>query len=56
MSYVINVTLNGKHFFATADRSASTAWQASLLFTTFLEKFPKADGYEVTCTCWETTG
>lgn len=56
MSYVINVTLNGKHFFATADRSASTAWQASLLFTTFLEKFPKADGYEVTCTRWETAG
>lgn len=56
MNYVINVALNGKHFFATAERSATTEWQAALLFTAIREKFPEADGYSVTCTQWETVG
>lgn len=56
MHYELNVSLNGKHFFATAPHSIRDAWTAALLFTTFREKFPEVDGYQVTCTRWESVG
>lgn len=56
MHYILNVALNGKHLFATAEHSARDAFEAARLFTLFNEKFPKIDGYEVTCTHWENVG
>ena len=56
MYYEINVALNGKHFFATAQRSIRDEYTATLLFTLFREKFPEIDGYKVTCTQWSTVG
>lgn len=56
MYYIINVALNGKHLFATAEHSARDASEAARLFTLFIEKFPEVDGYDVTCTRWETAG
>ena len=56
MYYIINVALNGKHLFATAEHSARDASEAARLFTLFIEKFPEVDGYDVTCTCWENVG
>ena len=56
MYYIINVALNGKHLFATAEHSARDASEAARLFTLFIEKFPAIDGYDVTCTRWEQAG
>ncbi len=56
MNYEINVSLNGKHFFATTERSARTQEDARKLFDTLRERFPKSEGYEVTATRYDTIG
>lgn len=56
MYYEINVALNGKHFFATADRSTRDAWSASLVMAAIRERFTAEDGYTVTCTMRENVG
>ena len=42
-----NVSLNGKHFFATHERSCTDSSKADKLKKVLLEKFPKSEGYEV---------
>lgn len=42
-----NVSLNGKHFFATNERSCRNSEDAKKLSKIFLEKFPKSEGYQV---------
>jgi hypothetical protein len=56
MYYEINVSLNGTHFFATDKRSAQSTHQAKALVATFRKAFPKAEGYRITVTKWETLG
>lgn len=56
MYYEINVALNGRHFFATAPRSITDKHTACAIMVLFREKFPEVDGYDVTCTLWETVG
>jgi len=56
MYYEINVSLNGNHFFATAERSATTEYEARRLFTEIKNRFRKEDGYNVTCTLWDKFG
>lgn len=56
MYYEINVALNGKHLFATAERSLTTSWEAKKMFKLFQEKFPEEEGYFLTLSRWEKVG
>ena len=56
MYYEINVTLNGKHFFATAERSITNRWDLNNKLKIFIDKFPKEEGYEISVTKWEKVG
>ena len=54
--YEVNVALNGKHFFATAPRSATDHAAAKELTQQLKARFPEAEGYSVTCTHWQCVG
>lgn len=57
MYYEINVSKNGKHLFATAERSLKDIEAANTLANEFkLLRFPASQGFSVTMTRWETTG
>ena len=56
MYYEINVALNGKHFFATAERSITNQWDLEKVYNVLKEKFPVEEGYEITITQWEKWG
>jgi hypothetical protein len=56
MWYEINVSLNGKHLFATDKRSLSSSTEAENLYIIFEQKFPASEGYRITVTKWEMTG
>lgn len=43
MYYEINVSRNGKHLFATAERSLQTSKQALTLYREFEAKFPDCE-------------
>ena len=56
MYYEINVSKNGRHFFATAERSITSFTQAEGMYMLFKEKFPESEGYEISITQWEKVG
>ena len=56
MGYEINVSLNGKNFFATHERSITNIWKLQEVLPIFMEKFPEAEGYKITVTEWQKTG
>lgn len=56
MYYEINVHLNNRHFFATAERSLTTEAEARWLYLLFQQKFPASEGYGMTVQKIETTG
>lgn len=56
MHYEINVSLNGRHLFATHERSLTTEADAKALFQDFTIRFPASEGYAVRCTRWEESG
>ena len=56
MYYEINVSLNGAHFFATAERSLTTETKARRVYALLREKFPESEGYSHTVSRRETTG
>lgn len=56
MYYEINVSWHGQHHFATAERSLRDIYKANSLFKELKEKFPKDEGYEVSCTEWHCQG
>lgn len=56
MYYEITVSLNGKHLFATAERSVVNTYQLQKIYNLFVEKFPAEEGYEITVTEWNKTG
>ena len=43
-----NVSLNGKHFFATHERSCTNSIDANKLKKVLQEKFPESEGYYIT--------
>jgi hypothetical protein len=47
MYYEINVSKNGKHFFATHERSITTKEQLIEALDCFMVKFPTEEGYEL---------
>lgn len=56
MYYEINVSLNGRHLFATAERSITNFDKLKKIYVLFKEKFPEEDGYRLTVTREETIG
>lgn len=56
MYYEINVALNGRHFFATAERSITDKQKLKDVYKVFKEKFPKEEGYEISVTYWKQYG
>jgi hypothetical protein len=50
MYYEINVSLNGKHYFATSERSITNDRQLVIIFKDFYKKFPKKEGYHISVT------
>lgn len=56
MYYEINVSLNGKHLFATSERSISDKHALQKVYSLFKEKFPESEGYKLSVTMWEKIG
>lgn len=56
MHYEINVAKNGKHYFATHERSISTEEKAKELYKKLTQAFPESEGYTVSVTKWESLG
>lgn len=56
MYYEINVSLNGQHFFATAERSITNLNKAEKIYNLFKEKFPESEGYKIDITEWSKVG
>ena len=53
MYYEINVSLNGKHLFATAERSITDRNTLNRIYDLLAEKFPESEGYELDVTLCE---
>lgn len=47
--YEINVAKNGRHFFATAERSCVTEEKAREVVKELRTRFPESEGFEVSC-------
>lgn len=56
MYYEINVSLNGNHFFATAERSITNKHTLEAVYKVFKEKFPESEGYKISVQRWEKVG
>lgn len=56
MYYEINVSLNGRHLFATAERSITSRIQMEKMYELFLEKFPESEGYKLSVVKYEKIG
>lgn len=56
MYYEINVSKDGKHLFATDERSIEFYWELERVYRIFEQKFPECEGYKITVTKWETRG
>lgn len=54
--FEINVTLNGQHLFATAERSLISWGQCVAVYRVFKRKFPKTEGFGVSVTEWDKRG
>lgn len=54
--YEINISLNGKHFFATAERSMKDESKLQEVYKVLKEKFPEEEGYKITVTQWVSRG
>lgn len=57
MAYEINVSKNGKHFFATHERSLGLSKQHTReVYDKLVEAFPKNEGYLIEISYWEKRG
>jgi hypothetical protein len=56
MHYEINVSYQGWHLFATAERSIKSTLELKKVMTVFKVKFPEEEGYSVSVTRLETKG
>lgn len=60
MYFEINVSLNGRHFFATSERSLRTLSEAQTVYRELKKAFPDNKGYSVTvrkyCLCSSHVG
>lgn len=56
MYYEINVSLNGRHFFATSDRSITDMGKLKKVYEAISEAFTKDKGYEISVTRCSNVG
>lgn len=56
MWYEINVSLNGVHYFATAERSLTMQKEAVKMLEHFRAVFPESEGYKCKLSHWKTVG
>jgi hypothetical protein len=56
MHFEINVSLDGKHFFATHDRSIQDIEKCKRVYSELADRFPKSEGFNITITKWESHG
>jgi len=56
MHYKINVSQNGRHFFATADHSITDYTRLKEVLPAIARAFPEGEGFEVSVTRWECIG
>jgi hypothetical protein len=56
MPYEINISKNGKHYFATAERSLTTLGEATKVYNELKEFYPESQGFKLSLTKWETIG
>ena len=56
MYYDINVSLNGRHFFATDKRSVLSHHDLRRVYPVIKAKFPESEGYKVSVTYREHVG
>jgi hypothetical protein len=56
MSYEINVSFRGVHFFATAERSVTSFLDLKKVFPVIRDKFPESEGYEISVTEYHRVG
>lgn len=56
MYYEINVAKNGRHYFATAERSLTDEQTAHKVFEEFEKKFPETEGYSLRMTYYQNVG
>lgn len=54
--YEINVSLHGRHLFATHPRSARDKRDMEILRGQFRARFPESEGFRVTVTHWKASG
>lgn len=56
MWYEINVSLNGRHFFATHKRSLQQESEMKKVLGVMVEKFPESEGFKINLSKWEESG
>jgi hypothetical protein len=56
MWYEINVSKDGKHYFATHKRSIGTICRAVEIRDRLKKAMPEEEGFKFTITQWQTTG
>jgi hypothetical protein len=56
MWYEINVSKDGKHYFATHERSIGTINEAVEIRDRLKKALPEEEGFEFTITQWQKTG
>ncbi|HDR7263713.1 hypothetical protein [Bacillus sp. CH_203] len=56
MYYEINISKDGKHFFATSERSVDMQSTLESILKVFVEKFPESEGYKINVTNYQTVG
>jgi hypothetical protein len=56
MSFEINISKNGKHYFATAERSLTTLDEATKVYNELKEFYPESQGFKLSMTKWEKRG
>lgn len=54
--YKVNVSKDGKHFFATATRSIVEDTKLTMVFKELITRFPESEGFKVTVTYWSCSG
>lgn len=56
MHYEINISLHGKHFFATAERSITDSKKLREVYTELKARFPASEGFDLKVSRWERSG
>ena len=56
MYYEINISLQGRHFFATHKRSITNKAELDAVLPVLRSKFPASEGFQVDVTRYETHG